>query len=281
MKKISILTGVLYCVFAAQTTLFSADSKPERIPNRAPSTHLKLQTGGSRAVGKGGCCRIMLSCCFRPTLVDPFVEDAMILHSILNYLIRWAPSQLRELYLLCQNSLFFLSDLAAKQLDELGLLDDSGNIKEGWRDMILNMLRLPTDTDIHPCVCYFQQAVIDLTNRFPEIIAELRTQLDADELSIDPEILKVLHIKYKLIYSENHITTDEIDKILTTLDSGDAIYRDASTGTTVMKELTLAPLEEFLALTDTNSVSHRSVIMPVKKSDEPDSLKRCNTNYTN
>ena len=265
MKKISILTGVLYCVFAAQTTLFSADSKPRRLPNRAPSGYFKPETGGSRAVGNGGCCRIMLSYCLKPRLVDTFVEDAIVLHTILNYLIRWAPSQVRELYLLCQNGLFLLSDRAAKKLNELGLLDDSGNIKEGWRDMILNMLRLPADTDIHPCVCYFQQAVIDLTNRFPEIIAELRTQLDAEELSIAPEILTILHSGYKLIYSENRITTDEIDKILRTLDSGDVIYRDASTGTTLMKELTLAPLEDFLASAHTNSVSNRSVIMPVEK----------------
>lgn len=266
MKKISIFTAALYCIFAVQTTLFSADSKPRRLPNRPPSRHFKTQTGGSRAVGNGGCCRIFLSCCFKPTVVDTFAEDAMLVHTILNYLIQLAPNELRELYLLCENSLFSLSALTANQLDELGLLDNSGNIKEGWRDMILKMLRIGGDNDIHPSFCYFQQAAIDLTNRFPQIISELRTQLnDAEELSIAPETLKILHSQYKLISSESGITADEIDKILTILDSENPIHRNAAPGTSVIRELTLVPLEDFLALAETNWGSN-----PADEEDEDD-----------
>lgn len=262
MKKINILTGALYFILAIQSSLFSADRKPQRLPNRAPSAYCKEQSSPSytRAVGRGGCCRVFISCCLKPKLVDTFVEDAIILHTILNYLIQYTPNHIRELYLLCQNSLYVLSDLAAKQLDELGLLDNTGNIKKGWGDMILNMLKSPSNKDTHSSVSYFEQAVIDLKNQFPEIIAALHTQLDANELHIDEEILKTLHSRYKLIHSQSTITLDEIGKILTTLDNEEATYRHPTSRATEMKELTLASLDEFLLSASTESVNERGVI---------------------
>jgi hypothetical protein len=216
MKHLSIVMLAFSVACFSSTNLFSAAPKFQPIPNRAPTLPTPQNV---RAVGKGGCFRVCFSACCKSKTVTAAVNDFELVHNILSIGLIIAPGPIQELYLKCSSVLYSLSTAAAERLDAMGFLDGDGNLKEGWRQLVLASLQNKAGA-LDPADLHFQQAVANLVTRYPAIVAELRGQAEGGAgITLAPEVLALLKNEYNIIADGRATSATEIGKILQFVDA--------------------------------------------------------------
>lgn len=200
MKKLLILTGILAASSHGSTTYAS---------DRAASASESL-----RPKPRGGCWRILFSCCCQAQNVDLAVSTVIIVHRALeSMLASTTPGVVREIYLLCQNVAYVLSDTAVATLTEQGFLDEHGNLKKGWREHIKSILTHDGSSK-SPEAFYFEQSIEDLIEQHPEhriALIDAATNRNAD---ISQDLKTLLFQQYQLIKSPTGISLNDIDIIV-------------------------------------------------------------------
>lgn len=198
MKKLFILAGILAMVANGSTAVASDGKKTVPQP-------------------RGGCLRVLFSCCCTAPTVDVAVGIVTIVHRGLEAILASStPAVIREVYLLCENAAYALSDIAVSTLTEQGFLDGRGNLKEGWREHI-KLLLIPDGSSSSPEAFYFEQRIEDLMDQHPEAILKLIEAALNRNAALVTDIAPLLNKKYQLSKFSESISLEEIDAIVTAI----------------------------------------------------------------
>lgn len=183
---------------------------------------------------RGGCLRVLFSaCCTDPLTVDTAVTVAQVVHTALEALMELAPFGIREVYLLCQSGAYALSKAAVAALTAQGFLDEYGNLKPGWRELILRLLN-HDGTAPDAQTFYFEQGIEDLYCRYPAIVAALQEYYRREDLYVDHIITSLLCSQYRLISSPTKITQEELATLIAAFDK----YRPSGRGSALRTRAT-------------------------------------------
>lgn len=213
MKKLLFIVGTIAAVITISTT-FASDRKESKRTEAAPTRSESPEPSCRRC----GLWRICFSCCCKPKNVERALVSLDIIHAAIEVVLLGTPGAIREIYLLCQSAGYALSRVAVRILRDNGFLDKDGNIKEGWRDHILQLLA-HDGTAANSQVFYFDQSIEDLVERYPEVARQLLIASAAHNVYIPAMLTTLLHDQYQLIAQPTKITLEELTTISTAITS--------------------------------------------------------------
>ena len=200
MKKLFVLIGIL-AVSTHGSTAYA-------------SSRVESGSGSTRPKPHGGCWRILFSCCCQASTVDLAVGTVVIVHRALEAILASStPEVVREIYLLCQNIAYVLSDTAVTTLNEKGFLTELGNLKDGWREHIRSLL-VHDESAASPEAFYLEQRTEDLIAQHPEHRLTLIEAAINRNPHISADLIALLYQQYQLIKSPTAISLDDIDAIV-------------------------------------------------------------------